>query len=67
MPLARSQNFCRLISTGGLFPKAPVYGGNDWYFAYGKSTGKMILGDAPNLIGRTLAEGFNESPLYGHR
>jgi alpha-galactosidase len=54
------RKFCGEMVGERILPKAPVYGGNDWYFAYGKSTGKMILEDA-KLIGE-LAEGNANRP-----
>lgn len=34
---------CRLMCDKPLLPKKPVYGINDWYFAYGNSSKELIL------------------------
>jgi len=38
--------FCRAMSTRPLLQSPPVYGSNDWYYAYGKSSAVQILRDA---------------------
>ena len=38
--------FCRELSPAPLLPREPVYGGNNWYYAYGNSTRASILSDA---------------------
>ncbi|MBQ8511958.1 MAG: alpha-galactosidase, partial [Clostridia bacterium] len=37
--------FCRLMCPVTVLPKHPVYGSNNWYYAYGKSSHDEILGD----------------------
>lgn len=44
-----------------IFPSEPVYGSNNWYYAYGVSSRKMILEDA-DLIAR-LTEGYKNRPF----
>jgi alpha-galactosidase len=41
--------FCSEMCSERILPKEPVYGGNDWYYSYGKSTGASILDDAKLL------------------
>ncbi|OGO88967.1 MAG: hypothetical protein A2Y15_09535 [Clostridiales bacterium GWF2_36_10] len=41
-----AQNFCRVMCDDGIFPKEPVYGSNNWYYAYGKSSHEEIIRDA---------------------
>ena len=42
-------------------PKAPVYGGNNWYYAYGSSSSEEILGDARRIA--ELTEGLSNRPF----
>ncbi|HEY4965270.1 MAG TPA: hypothetical protein VII28_02680, partial [Puia sp.] len=35
--------FCKMMCTTPKLPEAPVYGINDWYFAYGKNSRDLIL------------------------
>jgi len=37
-----NQRFCRLMCEKSRLPKQPVYGINDWYFAYGNNSPKLI-------------------------
>jgi alpha-galactosidase len=41
-PFATTQRFCRLMCPVPRLPKQPVYGINDWYFAYGNNSAKLI-------------------------
>jgi alpha-galactosidase len=41
-------------------PDHPVYGSNDWYYAYGNNTAKQILEDAHRIV--SLSPGGNNSP-----
>jgi alpha-galactosidase len=40
------QAFCRLMSPDPRLPAAPLFGSNDWNYAYGKNTASGILRDA---------------------
>ena len=44
---------CGLMCPSPRFPREPVYGINDWYYAYGKNTQEGILRDAGFLSGLT--------------
>ncbi len=44
-----AQRFCRLLCTAPRLPKAPVYGGNNWYYAYGKSSADDIRRDSERI------------------
>lgn len=37
-----AQRFCRLMCEKPRLPKQPVYGINDWYFAYGNNSAQLI-------------------------
>lgn len=58
-PFQVAQAFCRQLCESPRLPDHPVYGGNNWYYAYGKSSATSILDDAklisdlsPNLDNR---------------
>ena len=51
-----AQAFCRTLCDNPRLPREPVYGGNDWYYAYGVSSHAQILGDA-RLIASAAPEG----------
>jgi len=41
-----AQDFCATMCERPLMPPYPVYGGNNWYYAYGKSSHEAILNDS---------------------
>ncbi len=46
-------DFCKVMSPHPILPKEPVYGGNNWYYAYGNSSAEEILSDATLLAEMT--------------
>ncbi|MFR6589127.1 MAG: hypothetical protein ACLURV_01800 [Gallintestinimicrobium sp.] len=40
-----------------------IYGGNNWYYAYGKSSAKEILEDSAYLA--EMTEEHRKPPVYG--
>lgn len=48
---AAAHAFCRALCPAPRLPAAPVFGGNDWYYAYGKQTADGICRDAARLAG----------------
>jgi alpha-galactosidase len=56
-PFEAAQAFCRLMSPAPRLPKTPVYGSNDWYYAYGKSSAEDILRDADLMAELAPASG----------
>lgn len=42
-PFAFVRRFCKKMCDKPRLPQAPVYGINDWYFAYGNNSDKLIL------------------------
>ncbi len=64
---AAASEFARVLAGGqALVPDAPVYGGNNWYYAYGSSSGDEILADsrliadlAPSAVPPGAADGSN--------
>jgi alpha-galactosidase len=48
-PFAAAQRLCAMLCPNPLMPKAPVYGGNNWYYAYGRSSHGEILDDSKRI------------------
>lgn len=57
---ANLQAFCRLMCKAPLLPNHPVYGGNNWYYAYGNSSAEIILQDTQRIA--TWAKGLENRP-----
>jgi len=55
-----AQDFCGVMCTDPILPRKPVYGGNNWYYAYGNSSHEEILEDASYMA--ELAEGLENRP-----
>jgi alpha-galactosidase len=55
-----ARSFCKLMCDDPIFPDKPVYGANNWYYAYGKSSESEILDDA-GLLSK-LTEGLSNRP-----
>lgn len=45
-PFQAAQAFCRLMCGQPKMPAHPVYGGNNWYYAYGRSSHLQIVEDS---------------------
>lgn len=43
-------HFCKMMCTDPIFPKTPVYGSNNWYYAYGESSEEEILSDTDYVL-----------------
>ena len=54
-------DFCSLLCPDPILPSAPVFGNNNWYYAYGKSSREEILADA--RMTAELAKGL-PTPAY---
>lgn len=46
-----AQQFCKVMCTDPILPPKPVYGSNNWYYAYGMSSQEEILSDTDYLMG----------------
>ena len=57
-PFQAACAFCRLLCDRPRMPAQPVYGGNNWYYAYGSSSHQQILADA-ELIASLSPRGDN--------
>ncbi|MCQ2462273.1 MAG: alpha-galactosidase [Clostridia bacterium] len=54
------KRFCRVMCSDPVLPEKPVYGSNNWYYAYGNSSREEILADARLLS--SLTEGLENRP-----
>lgn len=48
-----TKEFCKVMSPNPILPKQPVYGSNNWYYAYGNSTAEGLQADAKVLADLT--------------
>lgn len=55
-----AKRFCARLCENPVLPEAPVYGSNNWYYAYGISSREDILADAEILA--SLTEGIQNRP-----
>lgn len=60
-PFLAAQRFCHRLSPAPRLPAAPVYGGNNWYYAYGNSSADNIRGDSERLS--SLATSHENRPF----
>lgn len=57
---AAARAFCAQMCPRPILPAHPVYGGNNWYYAYGESSAAEILSDSGLMA--ELSEGLPVSP-----
>lgn len=55
------KNYCKKLCENPVLPKERVYGGNNWYYAYGKSNYNQIISDA--RLQTELAQGIDNKPF----
>jgi alpha-galactosidase len=60
-PFTAAQAFCRLMCPNPCLPPQPVYGGNNWYYAYGHSTHQQLLDDSQRIA--DWSPGGNNRPF----
>jgi alpha-galactosidase len=60
-PVAAAHAFCRSLCSRPRLPRGPVFGSNDWYYAYGRNTEAGILRDAALM--RELAPSSGPQPF----
>lgn len=60
-PFAFAHRFCRLLCRQPRLPRFPVYGGNDWYYAYGKNSDETVRRDA--ALVRELSPSTENAPF----
>ena len=56
-----AREFCRRMCVDPLLPAFPVYGSNNWYYAYGDSSDVQIQKDADYLL--ALTQGVSNPPF----
>jgi alpha-galactosidase len=49
-PFAAARELCRALCPAPRLPRHAVYGGNNWYYAYGNSSHEQILRDTDLLV-----------------
>ncbi len=54
-------SFCHTMCTDPIFPDKPVYGSNNWYYAYGNSSESEILADTDYVL--KLTKGATNPPF----
>jgi alpha-galactosidase len=54
-----ARRFCRVLCDKPRMPIHPVYGGNNWYYAYGKSSAGDIRRDSERIASWAPATGHN--------
>ena len=55
-----ARDFCRRMCPDPILPPAPVYGSNNWYYAYGHSSAQTILDEADYMA--KLTQGLDNRP-----
>lgn len=55
------KSFCKVMSPDPILSDKPVYGGNNWYYAYGDSSYEEIVSDC--TLQAKLAEGLENRPF----
>ena len=55
------KDYCKKLCDNPILPKERIYGGNNWYYAYGKSSYEEILADAK--LQAELAQGTENKPF----
>src|ERR1700754_2234030 len=60
-PFQTDRRFCRMMCDKPVLPEKPVYGINDWYFAYGNNSKAMILQNTDLMA--HLAEDVSNRPF----
>ncbi|HVY74790.1 MAG TPA: hypothetical protein VG890_08180 [Puia sp.] len=58
IPFQTDARFCKMMCDRPRLPKQPVYGINDWYFAYGNNSKELIL-KTTALISELVTNGSN--------
>ncbi len=54
-------DYCKLLCDNPILPEEKIYGGNNWYYAYGKSSYEEIISDAKVQV--ELAKGIDNKPF----
>ena len=49
-PYLSARIFCSMMCKKPVLPKSPVFGVNNWYWAYGKTTHELVMTETDNLM-----------------
>ncbi len=49
-PFEASQAFCRMMCENPVMPKQPIFGANNWYWAYGNISHESVMTETDNLM-----------------
>ncbi len=60
-PIESLHAYCKKLCDRPILPKEKIYGGNNWYYAYGKSSYEEMIRDAK--LQKELAEGIENPPF----
>ena len=60
-PFESLKEYCKMLCDDPVIPKEKIYGGNNWYYAYGKSSFDEIVSDA--RLQAELSEGIENRPF----
>ena len=60
-PFESCVDFCKQMCSDGIPYKKPIYGGNNWYYAYGNSSHEEVVKDGEFIA--MLSEGLEEKPF----
>jgi alpha-galactosidase len=60
-PFQTDARFCKMMCDHPVLPEKPVYGINDWYFAYGNNSKELILSHTRSMAG--LAQDTSNRPF----
>lgn len=55
------KDYCNKLCPNPVLPKEKIFGGNNWYYAYGKSDYNQIISDAKLQV--KLAQGIDNKPF----
>ena len=55
------KDYCKKLCDKPILPKERIYGGNNWYYAYGKSNYNQIISDAK--LQTELSKGIDNKPF----
>jgi alpha-galactosidase len=47
---AAMRAFCKQMCASPRLPRDPIYGSNDWYWAYGKNSRSSVMADVKNIV-----------------
>lgn len=55
------KDYCKKLCANPILPKQRIYGGNNWYYAYGKSSYEQIISDTKLQV--ELSQGIENKPF----